>query len=355
MILALAGKPQEALTDFEQAVSLEPTFADPHANVGLVRLTVGNTQGAVESLTQALELAPAFALAYNARGAAYALMEAWDEAERDFTQATVSAPTLPYARGNAQYVIWTKGQLAFRHSLQGTRDDGRGSTLIAQSYEHRVVDVSSGRTMGVFLITATPQTKTLEGMTAVVQDTTQRLRTENRLPNTWQLRLHEHSLRPGDRVLIGSVNSERAKTMLRSFRAGGWPADWKPVTNPAHLQSLANQGSYTRILMETEGTGDNVSTALLRDVKQMPAASLPSMRTLAQNVDRFNQAVSLVYKLADKRMPPELKVPLTFASPILQDLQATRAGQFNPWTSQTLERVGQFGLKELPTLVNQLV
>lgn len=162
VVKALAGKTEDALADFDKAIELEPKLADAHANLGLVQLTTGNAPGAVESLTQALELAPDFALAYNGRGVAYTMMEAWDEAESDFKKAAELAPGLSYAFGNAQFATWTKGQIAFRQSLLYDANEGRGTTLIAQSYEHRVADVGDGKMMDVFVIKPTPQTSTLD-------------------------------------------------------------------------------------------------------------------------------------------------------------------------------------------------
>jgi hypothetical protein len=50
-----------------------------------------------------------------------------------------------------------------------------------------------------------------------------------------------------------------------------------------------------------------------------------------------------------------MKLPLAFSAPLIQDLRASRAGQFSPLTSQTFERIGQFGLRELPSIVGALV
>jgi hypothetical protein len=162
-------------------------------------------------------------------------------------------------------------------------------------------------------------------------------------------------LRMGDKVLIGTVDADRAKVLSRPFATGGWQTEWKPVIDPAALQNLATAGHYSEVLYDKSGPLDNLSSALLSDAQGLPALSLPSLRPLAQNIDRFNDAVGLLYKLADKEVPAGLKVPLAFAGPAIQDAQAGRAGQFNPWMSQTLERAGQFGLGELPQLTANLV
>src|SRR6185503_19488350 len=160
VVRALAGKTEDAMADFERMTELEPKYASAYANRGLVQLAAGSVPAAVESLTQALELAPNFALAYNSRGVAYASMEAWEEADNDFNKAAELSPGLPYALSNARFVTWTRGQIAFRQGLLDV-GDGRGSTLIAQSYERRTVDIADGKTIDVFVIKATPQTNTL--------------------------------------------------------------------------------------------------------------------------------------------------------------------------------------------------
>lgn len=164
----------------------------------------------------------------------------------------------------------------------------------------------------------------------------------------------ERSLRPGGKVLIGSLDAERAEVMLRSFQGADSTATWMRMNDLSQLQSIARRDGYSRILLVKSGPVDDVSVSLVSDGARLPAAPLPSVRALAQNIDRFKDAAGLVYALADNKMPGEQKLPLSFAAPLIQDLAAAKKGEFHPLTSKTLERVGEFGISELPGIVKDL-
>ncbi|MCX5884413.1 MAG: tetratricopeptide repeat protein [Proteobacteria bacterium] len=83
-------------------------------------------------------------------------------------------------------------------------------------------------------------------------------------------------------------------------------------------------------------------------------SELPQLQPIIRNLDRFNETVGLFYKLANTPMPNEMKVPLAFSGAIIADIKNAQSGQFGLFTSHTLERVGEFGLKELPGIVNVL-
>lgn len=177
-IRAMAAQTTEAMADFEQALALAPDFADAHANVGLSHLAFGDAATAIKHFSRAIALAPDFALAYNGRGTAYAWLGAWDAAVGNFAQAAALLPSLAFPQSNAQLLARQRTQFAFRQSLPRDENDNRGTTLVAQSYEHLREDVGNGQAIDVFIIKATPQTSTFEGMKTVVRDITQRLRTQ---------------------------------------------------------------------------------------------------------------------------------------------------------------------------------
>jgi tetratricopeptide (TPR) repeat protein len=494
VVRALIGKREAAISDFEQAIGLDPKFADAHANLGLAQLAVGSAPAAVENLTQALELAPDFALAYNSRGVAYTLMEAWDEAESDFKKAAEFAPGVSYIHGNTQSATWTKGQIAFRQSLLNGADDGRGGTLITQSYDHRVVGLADGKTIDVFVIKATPQTSTLEGMKTVVQDITWRLRTQNDLPDTWQPRFHMDAhgwnstpygqmpyaaemAQQADRDAVVAVDlsswykgknklgliqktltwtwnvSEAARQTARVNAAinevtgikptftgnsggaeviprmgelmarsdlptdvvknvrfsnlvltaypfhqftggdveipnvlleridklsnihttwGQWSNTVKPNEKVVNIQITDAKGKgiwhgqfidvtlpdgQPNPVLKIGGAalrGQEFSSPL-RDEQNRRMPSLPSVRAVAKNLDRFYQAMDLLYKITNTEMPMEMKAPMAVSGSIMRDLATSRNQKSNFFTSQSLETIGRFGLKELPKLVDRLV
>lgn len=74
------------------------------------------------------------------------------------------------------------------------------------------------------------------------------------------------------------------------------------------------------------------------------------LESLQKNVDRFYDVVKTLYKMADIRMPYEMKVPLAFASPVMGDLRF----KSDVKTSQSLERLGKFGISEIPDIIATL-
>jgi len=78
------------------------------------------------------------------------------------------------------------------------------------------------------------------------------------------------------------------------------------------------------------------------------------LETLQTNVDRFNNVAKTLYKIAGVDMPSEMKVPLAFAAPVMGDVRSAGQGTFHPLTSQSLERVGKFGMSELPKIIGVL-
>jgi len=164
----------------------------------------------------------------------------------------------------------------------------------------------------------------------------------------------EKGLISGDRVLIGCADARIADAMSDVFRRTARPVEWRPITDPAGLQRIAQSEGYTRILLVRPGGPDDLSKSLIGDTARLSSAPLPSLRPLAQNIERFDKAVNLLYDVAGRDLAPEMKVPLAFTAPIIQDLRSARAGQFSPLTSQTLERVGELGLKQMPRIVDAL-
>jgi len=187
VVKALADKPDEASADFEKAIELNSKFADPLANLGILRLAEEDFIGSLEYLNQSIELCQNFALAYNARGVLYNNLKAWDQSESDFSKAKELLPELAFVSGNQRLLSWTIGQEQFKIArMAENQGDGRGTTLLASTYERYSVDIGDGRTMDVFNINNTPQTATLSGMETTLRHITNELRTEAKLPEDWK-------------------------------------------------------------------------------------------------------------------------------------------------------------------------
>ena len=151
VVRALADMPDEASGDFEKAIELNSKFADPLANLGILRLAEEDFIGTLEYLNQAIELCPDFALAYNARGVLYNNLKTWEQSEADFSKAKELLPELAFVSGNQRLLSWTIGQEQFKIArMAENQGDGRGTTLLASTYERYSVDIGDGRTVDIF-------------------------------------------------------------------------------------------------------------------------------------------------------------------------------------------------------------
>src|SRR5215510_12191138 len=83
----LKGDSDHALADFNEAIKLQPRFAESYVNRGSIYLAKGNYTLALPDLNEAIQLKPDFAEAYNNRGLFYLHAKDYDQAIADFSQA----------------------------------------------------------------------------------------------------------------------------------------------------------------------------------------------------------------------------------------------------------------------------
>ena len=157
-----------------------------------------------------------------------------------------------------------------------------------------------------------------------------------------------------DAVLIGCKDSELGQKVAGQY-GGNWRVQLVTETNSAKLQELAREQGFTRINRITDVSGPDVLPAL--PLGGQPFSSpwtLPEARSLAKGIERFNDTVGLLYKVADKDMPRGIQLPLEFAGPLIRDIQSGREGRFHPFASHVLEQAGRFGMSEIPGLTKSL-
>ena len=85
---------EAAISDFDQALQLNPKLADAYYNRGLAYTKLGQYQEAIEDYTEALEINPNWADAYNNRGNAYYKLGNHEKAIADYNQALSINPDL---------------------------------------------------------------------------------------------------------------------------------------------------------------------------------------------------------------------------------------------------------------------
>jgi tetratricopeptide (TPR) repeat protein len=92
--LAKAGKTNEAIAAFGQAIALDPNYAEPVYNRGKAYLTLGNYKAALSDLNQAATLTPNNADTYHQRGITKKKMGDTSGGIADYSKALRLDPTL---------------------------------------------------------------------------------------------------------------------------------------------------------------------------------------------------------------------------------------------------------------------
>ena len=134
------------------------------------------------------------------------------------------------------------------------------------------------------------------------------------------------------------------------------PAGLDPLSAPLEFDALVTD-QWRQHLFHSLATAEESSefVAWMKSgMPAMPPGAEMNIEVLQKNVDRFADATKLLYKVANIEMPYEMKVPLSFAGAAIGDTRAAGEGKLNPLTSQSLERLGKFGISELPKVLSTL-
>ncbi len=94
MALQAAGRPQEAIGQFDRALRLNPDFAQAHYNLGLALESLGRTQEAVEHYEQAIRIQPDYGDAHNNLAGILRNQGRLPEAINHYEQAARSKPNV---------------------------------------------------------------------------------------------------------------------------------------------------------------------------------------------------------------------------------------------------------------------
>ena len=105
------GNKQEAISDYDLAIEINPQFADAYKSRGLAKYALGNNQGSISDLDRAIAINPQDAYAYNVRGIAKYALGNKQEAIGDYDKAIALDSKYAVAynnRGIAKYDLDNK-------------------------------------------------------------------------------------------------------------------------------------------------------------------------------------------------------------------------------------------------------
>ena len=143
------GEDDRAIDDYNEAIRLNPKFANAYGGRGTAFLTKGDNDRAITDYNEAIRLEPKNARAYNARGNAYQAKADYDRAIADYNEAIRLDPKTPHAyngRGNV-YQAKADYDRAIADYNEAIRIDptyklpynGRGNTYHAKGDDDRAI------------------------------------------------------------------------------------------------------------------------------------------------------------------------------------------------------------------------
>ena len=105
--LARKGASDEAMVHYQQAITLEPNYADAYYNRGNLLLAKGNVDDAIADWEKTLQLQPNDADAHTCLGNALLRKGSLNEAIAHYQTALVLAPEDPHSRNNLAWILST--------------------------------------------------------------------------------------------------------------------------------------------------------------------------------------------------------------------------------------------------------
>jgi protein O-mannosyl-transferase len=108
--LAKQGRRDEAQVHFQEAVRLNPLWADPHNNLGNVLLSAGESEDALREFTAALRLKPNLPAAHYNLGRTLARLRRFDEALAELNEAARLNPHYPWPHFEMARIFLQQGR-----------------------------------------------------------------------------------------------------------------------------------------------------------------------------------------------------------------------------------------------------
>lgn len=137
-----AGRAEEALADYRQALQLDPTCPRVFTGRGALHRAMGRLDESRSDFSRALELTPGDPAALAGRGATHRLMERYGDALADLQRAVAIRPELHWAHAERGWTYLATRQLdearaAFTSALEHRPDDSR--LFIGRASAHRYI------------------------------------------------------------------------------------------------------------------------------------------------------------------------------------------------------------------------
>jgi tetratricopeptide (TPR) repeat protein len=131
--LAKKGRSDEAMVHYEEAIRLQPNYADAYYNRGNVLFAKGRTDEAIADLEKTLQIQPNDADAHTGLGNALLRKGSLHEAIAQYEKALALAPEDPHSRNNIAWLLATASDASIR-------DGGK-----AVGFAQEAVQLSGGR------------------------------------------------------------------------------------------------------------------------------------------------------------------------------------------------------------------
>ena len=130
IIFANEKKYDEALSDYNKAISLEPKFSKAYNNRGGLMRSLKKYEEAIADFNKAIELQPDYVIAFNNRGLLMNITKRYDQALSDYSKAISLKPN--YAEAFSNRAIVYRNMNKYNESL---RDFGKAIELQPNYYK----------------------------------------------------------------------------------------------------------------------------------------------------------------------------------------------------------------------------
>jgi tetratricopeptide (TPR) repeat protein len=97
-LLYMQGRYQEAIKQYEEVLTIDPTFFEVHTNLGTILAEIGRYEESYSHLLEAIRLSPTYGLAHTGLGHTLEMTSRFDEAFYHYKEAVRVSPYLYEAR-----------------------------------------------------------------------------------------------------------------------------------------------------------------------------------------------------------------------------------------------------------------